>query len=459
MAWPGAHAAGQLSRFAAGLKVGAGPEARAARRLVLDTVAVAWAGADAPGVAPLHAAAGAQGGAPQARLWTSDARIPAAEAAFANGAAAAALDFDAVHEGSILHADAVVVPAALAVAEHAGRSGGEFLDAYVAGVEIAHRLSLATPRKGGWFGSSTLGVFGAAAASARLLGLDADGIGHALGIALSLSGGTKQAIVERTLAKRLQTAFAARAGVHAALAAAAGVTGPRDWLEGPYGWFALYEPGDPAQVLDGLGEHFVFTGTGIKKFPSCLCNHAVIDGVQSLVAQHRLAPGDVEGIEVTISPYMQRIVGGTFDPSGDAQVAAQFSVQYAAACTLRHGSVRLADIDPVRARDPSLAAAARAVKVDIEPDWPGQVSPARVTLRTRHLGTVSALVERLPGSASRPLDDAELMEKAAACFGAGPAPLPAAGARSLAARILALDALPRIGALFDEAEAPQRKRA
>jgi 2-methylcitrate dehydratase PrpD len=442
------NAAQRLALFAADLRVGSGPELHAARRLILDTVAVARAGADALGAGEIRRQVQAQAGAPEALLWGGTARVPAAEAAFANGAAAAALDFDSVHESSILHADAVVVPAALAVAERVGATGGEFLSAYVAGVEIAHRLSLATPRKGGWFGSSAAGVFGAAAAAARLLGLDASGIHHAMGIALSLSSGTKQAIVERTLTKRLQTAFAARSGVHAALAAAGGVSGPQDWLEGEYGWFRLYEAGDPARLVEGLGERFEFVATGIKKFPSCLCNHAVIDAAQSLMAEHRLAPRDVEGIEVTISPYMHRIVGKQFDPSGDAQVAAQFSVQYAAACAVHRGGVGLADIEPLRAGDPAFAALARSVKVGVEPAWPGHVSPGRVTLKTAGHGALSLLVESLPGSAARPLSDAELFDKARACFAAGPYTLDAEQSRRIADRMYAIEKVGDIRSLF-----------
>ncbi len=97
-------------------------------------------------------------------------------------------------------------------------------------------------------------------------------------------------------------------------------------------------------------------------------------------------------------------VGG--EEVGDAQVAAQFSVQYAAACAVHRGGVGLADIEPRRARDPEFAQLARAVKVNVEPAWPGHVSPGRVTLQTARNGAVSLLVDKLPGSAARPLGDA-----------------------------------------------------
>lgn len=434
----------RLAEFVADFRVGDESLRHAACRLVLDTVAVALPGAAAPGVAPLGELAVSQGGAGESRLWHRNARLPAAEAAFVNGAAAAALDFDSVHAGSILHADAVVVPAAWAIAERMHRSGAEFLDAYIAGAEVAHRLSLATPRQAGWFGSATIGVFGAAAAAARLLGLDADGIHHAMGIALSLSGGTKQAIVERTLTKRLQSAFAARSGIHAAFAAAAGVTGPTKWLTGEYGWFRMFETGDPDIAIDGLGFRFHLPGTGIKKFPSCLCNHVVIDAALTLMAEHGLAAEDVRGINVTISPYMQRIVGGGFDPSGDAQVAGQFSVQYAAACAVYRGGMGLAEIEPARVTDNDFAGHVGSVAVAVEPSWPGHVSPGRVTLATSR-GPVSRLVEQIPGSAERPLSDAELSAKALDC-------LSAAGLADgdLVDRLFAIDRVADMAAFFGE---------
>lgn len=442
----------RLAGFVADLRIGDGPAAHAARRLVLDTIAVGWAGREAPGIAAIRAQALEQGGKPQSRLWGEDNGLPAPEAAFVNGCSVAALDFDAVHEGSILHADAVVLPAALAVAEWRGKSGREFLSAYVAGIELAHRLSMATPRDGGWFGTSTAGVFGAAAACGRLMDFDAERIHHALGIALSLSSGTKQAIVERTLTKRLQSAFAARSGVHAALAAAAGVTGPRDWLEGQYGWFGMYEMGDASRIVDGLGARFEFVNTGIKKYPFCLCTHAAIDAAQGLMSQHDLSPEEIEGVEVTISPYMNRIVGGSFDPSGDAQVAGQFSIQYAVARALERPSLGLDDIEPETVREAQIGRRARSVTIRIEPAWPGKVSPAAVAVRTARHGVLSRTVDKLPGSAERPLSDAELKEKAAACLGAGARAMSPEQIQKFAARIMTIDSLPRVSELFLELE-------
>lgn len=426
----------------------------AAKRLLLDTLGVAWAGVSAPGVEPLARLARNQGGRAEARIWGFGSSVPAAQAAFVNGTACAALDFDAVHAASILHADAVIAPVVVALGEQTGSSGRAVLDAYIVGVEIAHRLSLATGRRGPWFGSSTAGVFGAAAAAARLLGLSAEGVHMAMGIALSLSAGTKQAIVERTLTKRLQTAFAARSGIHAAEAAQAGMSGPLQWLEGEYGWFHNFEAGDAARVVDGLGANFDFMATGIKKFPSCLCNHAVIDAASSLMRDEGLKPSDVQSAEVIISPYMHRIVGATFDPSGDAQVAAQFSVQYAAACAIDHGSVELTDVDADHVRQGQAARLARSIKVSVDDSWPGQVGPGAVRIQAKDGRTIERRVDQLPGSVERPLSDEEVRGKAVSCLTSGRAAVSRVSAERFAAQVMNIERLAHVSELFAELEKP-----
>ena len=441
----------QVAEFVHALKLDAVPAAsvEAAITLVNDTLAVAWAGTTAPGIVAARELAIAQGGREDARLWASGVRLPVSEAAFANAAAAAALDYDSVHQGSILHADAVVLPAALAVAEMTGASGRDLLAAHIAGIEIAHRLSMATPRRSGWFMSSTAGVFGAAAAAAKLLGLDVARTGHALGIALSMSGGTKAAIVERTLTKRLQTAFVARAGVQAALLASRGVTGPSQWLTGPYGWFAVYEAGSEAAVTDGLGERFVFAGTGIKKFPCCLCSHAAIDATLALVRDHALAPEDIDSMAVTISPYMAKIVGAPYAPARDPQVTAQFSVQYAVATAASKRRFTLAEIEEDVCLEPSLVARAQGIPVDTDPDWPGETAPARVTLRTRGHAPLTKRVDALPGTAANPMSAAELEGKFADCLTRGAAPLSREQAAATIRRCRSLPSMPDARTLLD----------
>ena len=138
-----------------------------AKRQIIDTLAVAWAGSKAECVDPVRSVVAQIGGAPQARVWCFGDRLPATQAAFVNGMLAAALDFDTLHDRANVHSDGVVLPAVLALAEARGASGAELIVAVVAGGELMVRLGLAARSAPGWFYSSVFGAFGAAAGLAR----------------------------------------------------------------------------------------------------------------------------------------------------------------------------------------------------------------------------------------------------------------------------------------------------
>src|SRR5688572_5253250 len=142
------------------------PEAaiRAAKQVMLDTIAVAWAATDLPGSKPLHDLAVREGGARDATLFAYGERVPAGAAALVNGTYAAALDYDCLHEASVMHCDAVILPAALAMAERESVTGEEFLCAVTLGNDLACRLGLShRENPAGWFASSVYGCIAAAA--------------------------------------------------------------------------------------------------------------------------------------------------------------------------------------------------------------------------------------------------------------------------------------------------------
>ncbi|GAA4322461.1 MmgE/PrpD family protein [Pigmentiphaga soli] len=414
----------------------------AARRMALDTLAVAWAGTSAPGIPQVRAEIVEEGGQPQASVWAAGAKVPARSAAFLNSAAAAALDFDGVRatERGSVHADSVVLPAALAVAERCGATGRELAAALVLGNDVVTRIGAASslPHKG-WYHTAIYGIMGAAAAAARLLKLDADQTMHAFGIAVNQACATQLPNIERSLVKRYSSAFAAQAGVLSAQLAARGITAAREAFEGRFGFYDLYQPGEPALLFDGLGAHYPHVETGIKRFPSCACNHTAIEAALRLA---REGPVDTAGlaVEVTISPYVDRLVGAPFDPSTDPQVAAQFSVQYSVAAALMRGRFGVADIEPQAVLDPAVGRFARAIGVRVDPAW-GNRRAATVALRASDGSRRERHVEHIPGSPESPLDDADLAAKALDCLQAGARPLAPAQARKLMERVARLDEL------------------
>ena len=421
----------------------------AARLLMLDTLAVAWAGADAPGCQQTHALMADEGGRGDAHAWVFGGRLPAASAAFINSMTAAAIEYDSIGLGVAVHVHVAVLPAALAIAERQQVSGREFLAALVLGCDITHRFaaSAAYPNRGFHY-TAAMGGFGAAAACARLLHLNVEQTQHALGLAFLQASGTQQANIQPSLSKRLLSAFAARSGVYAALLAQRGITAPPDVIEGAFGFYALYQPGDAEKLTQDLGRRFDNDQASIKMYPSCGCNHTALDATLQLVRQYDLKPDDVLAIEATITPYIERIVGGDYDPSGDAQVAAQFNLRYSIACALVRRRLGLAEIQPDAARDPLIAAHLGKITCKVDATQSGTRGPVVVRMRTRLHGEISCRVEDVAGSKDNPVPPSAVEDKLKECFSVGVNPLSAVQVARLTARVQDLHQMPDMAQFF-----------
>ena len=387
----------------------------AAKASLLDTLSVAIAARSAAGMAAVRQLVLEDGGAAHSRLWGTDQRLPAPAAAFHNASLAAALDFDSLHPLTS-HVDAVVLPAALAVAEQAGASGRELLAASVAGTELVLRLGRAGRESRGWFRTSIYGVFGAAAAAARLWRLDAAQTGAALGLALGQAAGTQQSHIERRLSKRLQSAFAARAGVESARLARLGISAPDRPFDGRYGLFALYDAGDVAQAFDDLGAVWLSPATSYKKYPTCGRAHAAIEAALALARTPGLEAGAIDRVEVLLTSEMHQLVGAAYSTEGDAEVTGQFCAQYGVAAALARGHFTLADIEPAAVLDADLQPLIARVHVRIDSSVAGTMAPATVRVHLHGGQTLAHTVDALPGGASQPLTAGEREAKARAAL-------------------------------------------
>ena len=415
---------------------------------IMDTLAAGWAGGRAPEMRNVRDFMQQEGGAAQSTVWLFGGTMPTRAATFLNGALAASLEYDSLHEAATVHADAVVVPAAIAVAEARHASGAELIRAVALGTELVCRLGLAAETTRGWFYTSIYGVFGAAAAAGLLFGLDVDTLGNAIGIALSHAAGTQQPHRERRLTKRLQSAFAAQAGVFSAQLAQAGITGPDDALAGPYGVYAMFESGDAHRALAGFGDSFASMSTSFKKFPCCACNHAAIDAALRLMVRHGIDGNDVEAAEVRITPYSDRLIGAPFNPGTNPQVTGQFSVQYAVAATLLRGHFELADIEPDAVCDPAVARLANAIRVQVVPEWKDRLVPAELSIQTRDGRSLFQRVDVVPGGPDTPLGPEALRDKIADCFHGGPHALSRAAFETLERHIAGLEMIGDATQLF-----------
>lgn len=448
----GQSVSGRIASHAATVTTEAIPESarRAAQLFLLDTLAVAWAGSSAPGCAQTLTVMQDEAGPGQSSVWGFGTKLPATSAAFVNGMTAAALDYDCLGRDAPVHVNISVIPAALAVAELEHRSGAEFLDAVVIASDLLARMGIsARPPHRGFHYTSTFGVFGATIAACRLFGLDALTTRHALGLAYVQACGTQQTNIEPSLAKRMLSGFAARAGVLSARLARQGITAPAEVFEGPFGLYALYQAGDPEPMLEALGTRFDNHRLSIKKYPSCGCNHTAIEGVLRLVREHRLQPDDVRSITITVSPYIDTIVGMAYDPQQDPQVAAQFSIRYSAACMLVRQKLGLAEIQPDAAFDPEINRHIPKVQVVVDPNRSGDRGPVDVEMITKEGRRLACIVAHVPGSEEAPLAQAEIDGKFEECFRLGARPLDAAAIARLRARVNALSELSDMAQFFE----------
>lgn len=389
------------------------------KRSLLDTLAVSWAAWEHEDVQRLVPAAAALASGTESTLWGTEIKVPATYAALANGILAAALDYDSLQDVALVHGDICVWPAAFALAEREKKSGRELVTAVALGAEIAYRLGNAALTNSGWFYTSINGCFGAAAACGKLLELDDRRLANALAIVMSRAAGTQQPALEQAGTKRVQSAFAAQVGLEAALLAYHGLDGPLGAIEGRFGLFEMYEGGNPEAVLAGFGVNYLAADVSYKKFPCCACSHAAMEAALRLKQEHAFDVSDVSEIEVKITPFMNRLVGGSFDPEGNPTVTGQFSIRYGLAAALMRDGFTVADILPDRVTDAEVGSLARQVVVSEFDDEDGRLTPATVTLKMKSGKTLSKRLDEIPGAPQSPLSSDEFNAKIMDCVSRG----------------------------------------
>jgi 2-methylcitrate dehydratase PrpD len=281
----------KLARFITGLTFEQAPPEvrRAVKFCVLDTVS---AGLGAKDNAQIRAMVDAyreiSGKSPAASLWGYNEKLPIVAAAFLNGAMSHTLELDDVHTNSKAHIGTVVIPAAWALAEYLGSSGKAFLTAVLAGYETMARigmgLGVSSHRNLGWHATSTAGTFGAAAACAKLLGLDEERTIWALGLAGTQSFGLWAFLEDGASNKVLHPARAASNGLESAILAKAGMSGAEHILDAKDGGMfpIMSREYDYSLVSRGLGEIWEILNLDNKPYPCCRSTHCTIDGALAL---------------------------------------------------------------------------------------------------------------------------------------------------------------------------------
>jgi 2-methylcitrate dehydratase PrpD len=342
-------------------------------RLLGDTLAVGAAGSTAPGADGVLAAARTWGSGAAARVLGSPERLPAASAAFVNGFRIHCLEWDAVHEPAVVHALSVVTAALGAAIDARGGGDPEALVALAVGVDIAAGLGLAATGPLTFFRPAITGTIGAALAVARLRGIARDRLPNVLGLAHAACAGTMQAHVEGSIALPLQIANAARAAIAAVDLVEAGLTGPHDALEGPYGHFALFDVGGLGSYTRDIGRVWRISEVSTKPYPSGRASHGVLGALAGWTPP-------AKRIEAFVPPLVARLVGRA--PAPDMTPAhARLCLPFLAALILRDGRIDPRAFTPATFADPGLRAMAERVVVTVDGNAdPNALSPQRVVI-------------------------------------------------------------------------------
>ncbi|WP_435181048.1 MmgE/PrpD family protein [Halorussus sp. AFM4] len=340
-------------------------------------------------------------------------------AALANGAFGHAIDYDDTFESIVIHPTSPVFPAALAGAQVAGGSGRDVLTAYVVGAEAAFRTGHATYPShydNGWHSTGTVGTFGAAAAAASALGLDAEETARAFGIAASCSSSLKKNF--GTMTKPLHAGHAAQMGVRAASLAEAGFTADDAVFEGDIGYGEVMTPGgdyDPAEITEDLGETWAVHDIGFKPYPSGVITHAAMDALRELVEREGLEPADVESVRVALDQAASEMLIHA-DP--DDALQAKFSIEFCLAAVLREGDAGVREFSDEYVTDPRTREVTAKVERDFEENlFGGEFAGygARVTVTTRDGDEFEAVEKYAPGSPNNPVSDERLDAKFFEC--------------------------------------------
>ncbi|HYC46489.1 MAG TPA: MmgE/PrpD family protein [Burkholderiales bacterium] len=380
-----------------------------AKRSLLNFFACALGGCRDAVVEALAASVKPFAGSAEATVIGRGERADALTATFLNAAGANVFDFDDTHTRTVIHPAAPVAPALFALAERSPMSGRELLLAFVLGVEtecrVGNAVSPAHYRRG-WHITSTCGVFGAAAAIAKALGLTQERIVWALGNASAQAGGLLETL--GTMGKSVSVGNAARNGFAAALYAQHGVSGPARPLEGVYGFLRVTtgESVEPDALTAGLGEQWEAGLNTYKLYPAGIVLNPVIEACLALAQEERIDPVAIEHVEIVGHPLLRERTDRVHPASGRE---AQVSAQHAVAVAFTRGRAGLEEFSDSCANDASLRPLRE--KVSFVDDSERSVESAIVTIGLRGGHAVTKHVDCALGSASRPLSDAQIEQK------------------------------------------------
>jgi 2-methylcitrate dehydratase PrpD len=409
--------------------------------LALTILGATIAGAGAEGCQAMADMVKEWGGKEEGTIFIYGGKVPAHNAAFVNAIITRARDLVG---GMVpgMHVGASTIPSALAAVELAGGcSGKEFLTSLLAAVEVASRIN-ACSTYNGFDPTGVCAIFAVTAAAGRILKLDKEGMLNALAIAFTRSGGSMQSNIDGALTVRGTQGFAASNGIFSVQMAQRGMTGPRNFLKGLYGYFHLYgaDTYDPDILVGQWMKNFCFKRENYKKHPSCWATASGTDAMLEIVRESGLKPEDVDHIWVTMTPYAYTLVGHKFEIGDRPTVNAQFSISYCIANALLRRSSKIKHFEEAMVKDPNVLEIINKIDVAVDNDLEETGHNAvLIRIRTKKGESIEKVVPVPRGAPENPLTMEEHMARYYDCVEYGETFIPRERSDLLLSTILKLE--------------------
>ncbi|QHJ13844.1 hypothetical protein FX988_04124 [Paraglaciecola mesophila] len=389
----------------------------ACKTFILDSLGVGISGSRVPQVSKLKHAVNQWGEGKQAQVWVTGEWLPAASAAAINGYQIHNQEWDCVHEPAVVHPMAVILSSLVAYAQAHNLSGKQLILGVTLAVDVATLIGQCVTSSLKFFRPSVCGCLGATAGMCAMSGLKGETLANALGIAYSQISGTMQSHIEGSSMLAMQIGVNAATAVRAIDMAQAGLEGPKDILQGPYGYFHLFEDSyDLAPLRDKVGREFQIEVVSHKPFPTGRAGHGTIDGLQRLQRSHDFTAQEVAKIDVYAPPLINKLVGRPIKSGMDASYA-KLCNGYVAACALLKGDVGVTDFSPDCLADPQILALGGKVFTHLnQVSDPNALAPVSVAVTLLSGQQFQIEIADVLGSPQNPLGrQTQLVKFRAAC--------------------------------------------
>ena len=388
---------------------------------LMDTLAVGVGGLCSPGADIVLNSCKSWGEGDQVRvIGRPGVKLPAPSAAYVNGYQIHALEWDGLHESSVVICMCVTVAALMAEAEQNKISGKDFALALIVAVEIAVLMGSGSNTAPKFFRPAVAGLMGAAMGIAKMRGFNREQTLQTLGLAYSQASGTMQAHWEGEMMLAVQVGISARAAICAADLAEAGAQSPVDVLLGKFGFFRLFETADNIDdVLDKLGTQWAITEMAHKPYPAGRATQSVLTMFMELFSDNKISIGEIEKISVYVPPLIMFLVG--------RPLMEQMSASYARLCLKVIGPMMLLDgeIDPRKfpnksAPTPDVKKLAELFHIELnDVTDPNALGPQSMTVLMKD-GTKYNLDCAVPyGAPNNPMQRPAREQKVRKCFEVG----------------------------------------